>query len=156
MRTQSCDRETEMQQLARRDPEDPVLLAHSAECATCREARTVAIWMQRLAAMSDNTHDSMPADPHHLWWKAEMLRRWDAQRQATVPIEIGERAVVSLGLVAAVALLRWLWDGLPRLVLPSAPGVLGLPNLLMAVVIASGLVLAAAAFVAVRDLVDGN
>ena len=42
-----------------------------------------------------------------------MLRRWDAQRKAAAPIEMGERAQVGVGLAGALALLIWVSRQLP-------------------------------------------
>ncbi len=67
----------------------------------------VRAWMRELA---DIPVDGMPlADARHLWWKAELLRRWDAQRQAVAPIERAEPVQVGIGLAGTVVLLAWLW-----------------------------------------------
>jgi hypothetical protein len=71
----------------------------------------VRAWMRELAAVSI---DGRPLpDPRQLWWKAELLRRWDAQRQAGAPIERAEPVQVSIGLAGVVVLLAWLWRYVP-------------------------------------------
>ena len=45
----------------------------------------------------------------YLWWKAELLRQFDAQARVEEPVEIGERIGAGLGLVSAGILLPWLW-----------------------------------------------
>ena len=46
-------------------------------------------------------------DPMPLWWKAQLVRRWDAERHAQAPLEIMERVEIVAGLAAATALLVW-------------------------------------------------
>jgi hypothetical protein len=52
-------------------------------------------------------------DPQQLFWKAELLRRWDAERQAVAPIERAEPVQLSIGLVGALVLLVLLWQAVP-------------------------------------------
>jgi hypothetical protein len=68
-------------------------------------------WMMELAAVPVNG-GPLP-DARQLWWKAELLKRWDAQRQAVAPIERAEPVHVSIGLAGAVVLLVWLWQNAP-------------------------------------------
>ena len=67
----------------------------------------VRVWMRELAAVSIDPRP-LP-DARGLWWKAELLKRWDAQRQAVAPIERAEPVHVGIGLAGAVVLLAWLW-----------------------------------------------
>jgi hypothetical protein len=154
----SCHREDELRQVAARDPDDPALLAHVEACATCRESRAAALWMREISALPLDNEASMPADAVRLWWRAQLLRRWDAQRQAALPVEIGERVMVGIGLAAAVVLLRWLWDELPALTASAAPvdaaSIGGVSTIVTLVTIMSVALLAATAFAAVRDLFD--
>jgi hypothetical protein len=73
--------------------------------------RHLAQWMEALAA------EPVPPPPAataaEIWQKAELLRRWDAQRKAAAPIEVGERAQVGVGLVGAVVFLVWVSRQLP-------------------------------------------
>ena len=106
-----CEHEDAIRQMARAmargDAVDPVLREHAATCASCQETLTVASWMLELA------ETPVPAgplpDPKYLWWKADMLRRWEAEQRATAPIETGEHVQVSVGLIAAVLLAATLW-----------------------------------------------
>src|SRR5262245_43427895 len=63
----------------------------------------VSEWMRQFAALPLDA-PRLP-DPAYLWWKAELLKRWDAQRTVTAPLEWGERAQVATGLVGAAILL---------------------------------------------------
>jgi len=42
-----------------------------------------------------------------LWLKAQMLRRWDAERKAAAPLDLMELVQVVAGLAAAAVLLVW-------------------------------------------------
>ena len=67
--------------------------------------------MQELAALP-LTEQSLP-DVRQLWWKAELLKRWDAQRRVIEPIERAEPIQVGIGLTGAVVLLASLWRHVP-------------------------------------------
>jgi hypothetical protein len=71
----------------------------------------LAQWMEALAA--DPVPQPPAATAADIWQKAELLRRWDAQRKAAAPIEVGERAQVGVGLVGALVLLVWASRQLP-------------------------------------------
>jgi hypothetical protein len=64
-------------------------------------------WMQTLAAMSDDA-GPLP-DARELWWKAELLARWDAQRRAVAPLERAEPINLGIGLAGAAVLVALLW-----------------------------------------------
>jgi hypothetical protein len=46
-------------------------------------------------------------DPTPLWWKAQLVKRWDAERYAQVPLDVMERVEIVAGLAAAAMLLVW-------------------------------------------------
>jgi hypothetical protein len=107
-----------------------------------KDILTVSAWMEEFAA---TPIDAPPLpDPSYLWWKAQLLRRWDAQRQATAPIDIGERVQVGVGLVGCIALLVWFCRELPSV--SEAPS-------LVAVIILSGVVLITAAALAAWETI---
>jgi hypothetical protein len=76
-----------------------------------REDEEIRAWMTELAAIPLNG-GPLP-DARQLWWKAELLKRWDAQRQAVEPIERAEPVHVGIGLAGAGVLLVWLWQNAP-------------------------------------------
>jgi hypothetical protein len=133
----TCSREAEARKLARSGAGDPGLRAHVAECDACRETIAVAGWMQAFAA-SRLEAAALP-NPDYLWWKAQILRRWEDERAVVKPLEVGERVQIGIGLVGALLLLVWLW----RQIQPQALG-----SSVAVVLVLSGLVLAAAAVVA--------
>jgi hypothetical protein len=100
--------------------------------------------MQELAGLT--VMEARLPDPTYLWWKAELLRRWDVQQRAAAPIDLGERVQVGIGLGGAVALLIWLWR--------DASSHLG-PLLSVATAV-STLLLVIIAAVACRDLFVGE
>lgn len=91
---------------------------------SAEDERTVAAFMARLAAIPGTDEDCIP-DPAAVWWKAQLLRRWDAERRAQVPLDVMESIEIVVGLAAAVFLLVW---SLPLLlnVLELAPLAFGL------------------------------
>lgn len=79
--------------------------AHLAGCPRCRQAMAARDWMQRMA---DTTGEfrALP-DVGLLWWRAQLVRRWSREREATAPVEAMERVELVVGLVALVALVVW-------------------------------------------------
>jgi hypothetical protein len=86
------------------------------------EERAVASFMARVAALPSLA----PArDAMQLWWKAQLLRRWDASRRAQAPLDVAERIEIVAGLIAACLLLGWVTPtviGQARLLLPLISG----------------------------------
>jgi hypothetical protein len=77
------------------------------------------------AAMTELAHTpaieaSLP-DPSFLWWKAQLLRRFDAEREAAEPIDVGERVHVGAALLGASALGVGAWSHVsPAMAAPAA------------------------------------
>src|SRR5262245_60833298 len=117
-----------------------------------RETQMVTAWLKELSGVPV-TEAPLP-DPTYLWWKAELLRRWDAQQRVTAPIEIGEQVQMGLGLVAAAGLLVWLWRSLSGLVTTSTTSLSGASVTLGLVFTA--VLLAATAAVMVRNVIQRN
>ncbi len=113
------------------------------------DTQAVTAWMKELASLPIS-EQPLP-DATYLWWKAELLRRWDAQQKATEPIEVGEQVQVGLGLVAAAGLLVWLWRTLPGVPTASPTSIAG-ASLTMGLAF-SAVLLAATAAVMVRELI---
>ena len=117
--------------------------------AESRETLAAAAWMKELASLPVS-EEPLP-DPTYLWWKGELLRRWDAQQKATALIEVGEQVQVGLSLVAAAGLLVWLWRTLPGIATSSTAGT----SLTLGLIL-SAVLLAATAAVTVRDWIRGS
>jgi hypothetical protein len=117
--------------------------------AESRETLAAATWMKELALLPVS-EEPLP-DPTYLWWKGELLRRWDAQQKATELIEVGEQVQVGLSLLAAAGLLVWLWRTLPGIATSSTAGT----SLTLGLIL-SAVLLAATAAVTVRDWIRGS
>jgi predicted anti-sigma-YlaC factor YlaD len=121
MRAQSCDQESRILRAvgSRRAP-DPEVQDHLASCEACREAASVSQWMQTL---SDTTGEmkSLP-DPALLWWKAQLLRRWEAERRVAKPIERMQRWEVVAGTIGLAVMVVWQWADISRVFGSLNPG----------------------------------
>ncbi len=71
----------------------------------------IRAWMRDLAALPMD--EGALGDGRQIWLKAELLKRWDAQRQAVAPIERAERLHVVVGVAGALVLLMSLWEYVP-------------------------------------------
>ena len=82
---------------------------------------------------------SLP-DPSFIWWKAQLLRRREAEREATTPIDVGDRFHVGAAILGAAALAFGAWDQMPSLSMSAATGLtiaLGAVVLLSVVLLAT-------------------
>ena len=104
--------------LAQRRPgaDDPVAREHLATCASCREALDVAEFLGRMAAAPESHR--LP-EASRVWFRAQLVRRWDAERRAAAPIETMQRAERGL-LVVGLVVLIWMWSQAERWL--GAPG----------------------------------
>lgn len=117
-----------------------------------QETAAVTAWMKELAALP--VSEAPLPDPTYLWWKAELLRRWDAQQKATEPIEVGEQVQMGVGLVAAAGLLVWLWRTLPGIATTTGAASVTGTSLTLGLGVTAAL-LAATAAVMVRNVIRG-
>jgi hypothetical protein len=131
------------------------LREHASACAACQETLLVAAWMKELAAGS--VFDAPLPDAAYLWWKAELLRRWDAQQRAAAPIERGERVQAGIVGVGVLALLALLWRETSRLAALSSPAWRAWDvEPVVAITFVSALLLLTITVVACRDLFTGE
>ncbi len=84
---------------------------------TPAEERTLIAFMQRLRDAPVGVSSNVPgADV--LWLKAQLIRRWDAQRRVQRPIDVMEPFELAASVAAAVLLLFWsvpsAFEWLPR------------------------------------------
>ena len=66
------------------------------------DEQAIAAFMARVATLP--TRFTAP-DAVHLWWKAQLLRRWDAERRAVAPLDVMEPFEIAAGVGAAGFLL---------------------------------------------------
>jgi len=100
------------------------------------EMPEIAAWMRELA--STPASGAPLPDPSYLWWKAELLRRWNAEERTIAALDVGERIQIGVGIACAAVLLVLAWRNLPALVRDSSTAVLG-------GIVCSGIVLVCAA-----------
>jgi len=86
------------------------------------EEQALGAFMSRVASLP-----AAPAmsDPMPLWWKAQLVRRWDAERRAQAPLDVMERVEIVAGLAAAGVLLAWAIPTVGRLVAAPFLALLG-------------------------------
>ena len=77
------------------------------------DEQAVSAFMARVAALPATL---ALREPMQLWWKAQLLKRWDAQRRAQAPLDVVERIEIVAGLVAAAVLVIWAGPTLVRFV----------------------------------------
>lgn len=81
------------------------LAAHLAACPSCREQAEAAAFVRGLADTSDAPRQ-LP-DPAVVWWKAQLLRRWQADQAAAAPIERMHWIELAAGIASLAAFLVW-------------------------------------------------
>ena len=77
------------------------------------------VFVRGLAATPDAPHQ-LP-DPAVIWWKAQLLRRWQAERAASAPIERMRWVELAAGFASLAVFLVWQWEGLVNLVARAIP-----------------------------------
>lgn len=151
----TCDHESAVRAMVRFGQDDPELRAHLARCEACRQTSDVTAWMIRFADLP--VESVRLPDPGIVWWKAQLVQRWDAQRRATEPIERGQQFQVGVGVAGCVVLFVWLWPHLQswgaRLATPDVSALASAaPNVLVTTLALTGLLAAATVLVAVRAM----
>ncbi|HEY1304873.1 MAG TPA: hypothetical protein VGF24_15030 [Vicinamibacterales bacterium] len=73
---------------------------------TADEEQHLAGYMTRLGDSPLPRTARMP-DADLVWVKAQMLRRWEAERRVQAPLDLMEPVQIAAGLAAAAVLLVW-------------------------------------------------
>ena len=84
---------------------------------TPEDEQAVAAFMRRLAINPPHQRPTV-GDSNLLWWKGQLLRRWDAERKVTVPLDVAEPIEIGVGLATAALVLAWLLPSLTRVLVP--------------------------------------
>lgn len=95
------------------------LRAHLASCPSCRDQAEAAAFVRGLAGATEIPHQ-LP-DPAVVWWKAQLARRWQAERAAAAPIERMRWIELTAGVASLAAFLVWQWEGLLNLLSQAIP-----------------------------------
>jgi hypothetical protein len=84
--------------------------------------RALKAFMTQVASLpvTARMREAMP-----LWWKAQLVKRWDAERHAQAPLEIMERVEIVTGIAAAAALLVWAVPTVGRIIVAPFLALLG-------------------------------
>jgi hypothetical protein len=87
-----------------------------------REALETATraWMREMADTSIDAPHQLP-DPAVVWWKAQLLRRWEAERRAVAPIERMHWVELAAGVASLGVFLVWQWSGLVSILARLSP-----------------------------------
>jgi hypothetical protein len=143
-RPSTCPHEAEAVKAARSKAGAAALSEHATTCAVCRETLAVATWMQELAALPV---DAAQLHASRMWFKAQLLKRWDVEHQVLRSIDVGEHVQVGVGFAGAAIMLLWLWTQMR----PA-----GASSMVTAALIASAALLVATALFVARELVSAN
>jgi hypothetical protein len=68
-----------------------------------RDEQAVAAFMSRVAALPAPAASQLT--PDRIWWKAQLLRRWDSERKVTAPLDFMQPVEVAAGLASLAFLL---------------------------------------------------
>ena len=80
------------------------------------DERIVAAFMRDLAGAAVADLPRLPT-PDVLWWKAQLLARWNAERKATAPLDVVEPFQIAAGLATAALILLWALPSLRHLIM---------------------------------------
>ena len=67
-----------------------------------QDIRRIDAALQALASDCDEQSAPLP-DPAFIWWKAQLLRRRDAEQEALAPINVGDRVHFAVAVIVALA-----------------------------------------------------
>lgn len=110
MQNEICPQEAAVLKSARSGQWEASLSAHLDSCPHCREAVSIAAWMQPLADTLAK-HRPLP-DPDLLWIKSQLFGRQEAADRAFQPLHLGDTLARSI--VGAFA-ASWLALSWPRM-----------------------------------------
>ncbi len=87
--------------------------------------RTIGGWRRSCREVATLPGPATMRDPMPLWWKAQLVRRWDAERRAQAPLDVMERVEIVAGLAAAAVLLVWAVPTVGRIIAAPFLALLG-------------------------------
>ena len=70
------------------------------------EERTIAAFMARLAHSPTPAQAALP-DAGVIWWKAQLLRRWQAEKRVQAPLDLMEPVQIAAALAGVAAVVAW-------------------------------------------------
>jgi hypothetical protein len=81
---------------------------------TAADEEAIAAFMRELSSLPVSLPGAPP--PEVLWLKAQLTRRWEAERRAQAPLDVMDVLELAGGLVAAGVLFAWSAPALLRVV----------------------------------------
>jgi hypothetical protein len=101
------------------------------------DGRVVDAAMHALTSIEMEAGGRSLPDPAFIWWKAQLLRRLDAEQEALAPIDVGDRVHFGVAVAGAVLLAALAWNQLhPMATVPAAT--LGLAGAVAMLLLAVG------------------
>lgn len=73
---------------------------------TADEERAIAAFMARLAQVPAGGEMALPG-AGVIWWKAQLLRRWEAERKVQAPLDVMEPVQIVAALAGVAAVVVW-------------------------------------------------
>jgi hypothetical protein len=108
-----CPEDRVLKNVIARGASDQAVTTHLASCGECRDRLLV---LETLAALSrDPASRPTLSGAGRLWWKAQLLDRWDAERLAARPVDVAERVEVTAAGALGLALVYWQWPSIVRM-----------------------------------------
>jgi hypothetical protein len=122
LRRSLCSNHDAVASAARTGPLGGALAVHAAGCPDCAATAAVVRFVVRAAEPAPGPR-RLP-DAAALWWKARLVHRWSAEREASAPVD-RMRLVELLAAVAGLLVsIVFLWHDAAKLLaieLPSLP-----------------------------------
>jgi hypothetical protein len=89
---------------------DPALVEHARKCEVCRDALTVAQFLQ--TPPQDPSQEVRLPAAELVWWKAQLKARREAAERAARPVSIAEYFSLACGLACLLGFALWKWSSL--------------------------------------------
>ncbi len=108
MRERTCPQEPRVVRAHQAGIDDPAVRDHVAGCPECRETLETIALVRSVAAEPVDVGHVMP-DPGRIWWRAQLVRRWEAERRAAHRVDQmypAQAAVLAFGILLGV-LMSW-------------------------------------------------
>ena len=103
----TCPQEERVRRIKRSDRTGKDLEKHIDSCVSCRELALVSQFMGEIGEETLKLPHRLP-DPGPLWWKAQLIQKWDRESRATQPVELMQTVTHILGILLPGAALVWM------------------------------------------------
>jgi hypothetical protein len=100
MGNNGCPQEPTVARMARTGLWDEAATRHARECPACREVSAAAVRMGSIADTPEAPGAAALPEAGLLWWKHELLARYQQREQAARPVRIMEGITATLAIAA--------------------------------------------------------